>query len=219
MSLKGCLFVPFFRFALTFLLLLCYSSFLLKQKPCRKLELSQAHPSGLAYFHGYLTPSEAEKLVQADTSHGKGKFLLYLNPWMANRLVFCYHDGTNIQHRVVYRTPFGYSFVRVAQSGTLEERMGLTEIAPVPSLFDSVAWFVGSDSTLSQRVRNSSSDVAHRFANVINLSPLWRLSHIPTASEFFETPPSTRFVAYPSITFLVQRNSSFLIHPVVCKKK
>lgn len=151
----------------------------------------------------------------------KWLFLLYLAPNAAHRIVACYHDGSGYQHTTIYRAPFGYSFVRAPQPNSLDEKVltGISSsLCEVPSLMASCCWRVAAEARLEQRFRSSiaSAEVQKKFDNVKNLSALWKLSHAPTSFDFHSTAPSSRFVAFPTLSYLVQRNVSFLAHGVPC---
>lgn len=80
-------------------------------------------------------------------------YLFYLNPHIASALVVCYTFVNTaglleFKHRVIYRNPFGYSWVRTAQQETilshLHEKRGEKYITPVPSLFEICSWKISS---------------------------------------------------------------------------
>src|SRR5690606_38666832 len=129
-------------------------------------------------LHGFLTSRQAEKRLRETISSSGSKirtgyFLFYLDPYQANRIIVATstasipsqspsskepltESSVVIHHRPIYRHPFGFSFSRTAQPGSLDEYVSSDSppAAHVPSLFDIAAWYIASRSDLQNEVPN-----------------------------------------------------------------
>ena len=103
----------------------------------------------------------------------------------------------------IFRTNCGYSFIRH------DSTIG------VHSLFEMCTWYMCALPDLKFYLENFPGDIEAKVGEMHDLSILWAIRGVPDQRV---EPIAFRKGSYPTLNYLVQRNSNSLRHPVLTPK-
>ena len=167
----------------------------------------------LPSFHSFLSREKAEQLVRSSTESPssllEGKYLFYLNESLPESIQLCFvakqssksspsassGEKTRILHKSIYRSSYGFTFSR-------------SEI-PVASLTSYCCWKLFAGGVHVEK--EWPAEMKQMMDKTKRLDSLWRLVEVPPFPIELSPPQKN---AYPTLTNLVSKNSTYLKTPI-----